>query len=80
MEKQYLSIRKVAAIYDVTPEFFYNRLDRTFKRGIHYIQHDKNTPIRLDVEAIERWWRGEEVENKAEEPSKHEDLIQKLIA
>ena len=70
--KRFLSAKKLAEIYDVTAEFFYNRMDSTFKRGVHYIQHDKNCPIRWDVDEIRDWWYG-----KKEEP--HNDLIEKLL-
>lgn len=70
--KKYLSTANIAALYDVSCDFFRNRMETTFKRGIHFVQHDRSCPIRWDIEAIEAWWRGE---NK----SLHDDLIERLL-
>lgn len=70
--KRYLSTKNIAEMYDVSYDFFRNRMDDTFQRGVHYIQHDKQCPIRWDIEAIEQWWNGT---NK----TAHDELVERLL-
>lgn len=78
LTKQYISTNRIAEIYDVTADFFRHRIGSTFSKDIHYIQHDKNCPIRWDVEEVERWWRGEKSLHLI---SKEDDeLIAKLLS
>lgn len=74
--KKYLSTAHIADMYDVSQDFFRNHMDSTFKRGVHYVQHDKSCPIRWDIEEVEAWWRGED---QSLDKEKINALIEKLL-
>lgn len=74
--KKYLSTTNISAMYDVSPDFFRNRMDSTFQRGVHYVQHDKGCPIRWDVDEVETWWRGED---KSVDQEKIDKILERLL-
>lgn len=69
---RYLSTKNIAEMYDISCDFFRSRMDTTFQRGVHYVQHDKQCPIRWNVEAVEQWWNGT---NK----TAHNELVERLL-
>lgn len=75
--RQYVKPTTIAEKYELSVDWFTYRIKNgTFKKGIHYLQPEKNGAIRWCLEEIDKYFRGED---QPQETSPHANIINNML-
>lgn len=68
--KKYSQTKNLYEIFDLSVDYFQKRMDNEFTKGIHYFipptSSKTKKAVLWDIEALENWLRGNQVDSELE--------------
>ncbi len=68
--KKYAQTKNLCEIFDLSVDYFQKRMDNDFVKGVHYFipptTSKTKKAVLWDIEALENWLRGNQVDSELE--------------